>query len=365
MRLWRTNWGWKRRLLLLAAIPCVLPGLMMTAIELIAWAMPLGSPPALPPSALKVSDRNGIELGAFTNANGRWHFPEADPSPQRDWLDLALIAIEDHRMDRHRGVDWQAVIAAAWSNLSGKRRRGASTLAMQVMRLRHQRARTPGNKLIEMCEAIAWRKALGMDALLAEYRARAPFGGNIVGSEAAAWCYFGKSAKELSLGEAALLAGLPQNPERLRPDRFPEAAAQRRQLVLSAMLEAGFISPQQAQAPPVPRYPAGGTAWPRMPTGAFSPSSPTSTKNGGRATGKAAFRRRSWARSPPDWNNNKRLRPGTAPRWWWWISPPRKFAPPGAAVRRSGSTAASDGAVWARPSNPSSPPRPSPRAGWI
>src|SRR6185295_16400446 len=90
--------------------------------------------------------------------------------------------------------------------------------------------------------------------ILLEYLNRAPFGGNLVGAGAASWRYFGKPCANLSLGECALLAGLPQSPNRYRPDRFVERATRRRDIVLDRMLTCGMITAaehDQARAEPV------------------------------------------------------------------------------------------------------------------
>lgn len=242
-----TKRRWLRRLIILFAFLASLPPLGITGIIATSYFAPIAPTVPLPTPSLIVEDRHGRPLVAVVNHQDQWHFSEQD-NEQRDWLDQALIAVEDHRFDHHSGVDWQAITAALWSNVCGNPRRGASTIAMQVMRLRHQRPRSLTAKWMEAAQALAEQRRLGRSALLREYRSRAPFGGNIVGSEAAAWRWFGCRAADLSLGQAALLAGLPQSPERLRPDRHPLAAGQRRRVVLQRMLAAGMITQQQASS---------------------------------------------------------------------------------------------------------------------
>jgi penicillin-binding protein 1C len=116
---------------------------------------------------------------------------------------------------------------------------------MQLQRLREPRPRTIWNKVDQAVRAEQVERREGKEAILTEYLNRAPFGGNLIGAGAASWRYFGRPCRDLSLSEAALLAGLPQGPNRLRPDRHPEAARARRDHVLDRMLARGFISQKE------------------------------------------------------------------------------------------------------------------------
>src|SRR5208282_1028190 len=97
-------------------------------------------------------------------------------------------------------------------------RRGASTITMQLYRLGHPAPRSICAKLEQAVRAEQIERHLSKGEILADYLNAAPFGGNLVGVGAASWRYFGRPCRDLSLGEAALLAGLPQNPNGLRPD---------------------------------------------------------------------------------------------------------------------------------------------------
>ena len=187
-------------------------------------------------------DRHGRTLARGMTYGETWRLPvlAEDISP---WLLKATVAVEDERFFSHGGVDFTAVCRATLQNLfSLEVVSGASTLDMQLCRMLEPRPRTFSTKLSEA--ARAWRadERLTKEETLLHYLNLAPYGGNLQGVEAAARRYFGKSSQELSLPEAALLAGLPQAPSRLRPDRFPEAAKQRRDKVLNRMFEAGMIS---------------------------------------------------------------------------------------------------------------------------
>jgi penicillin-binding protein 1C len=208
------------------------------------WPYPIGIDQA-PADSSRVEDRNGVELAAFVAGDGQWRISLSDDqmSPH---LVGAIVAVEDSRFFEHHGVDWRSVGAAAWhdvTHLSG--RRGASTLTMQLERLRDPQPHTLVSKIEQAVRAEQIESKLGKRQILIEYLNRAPFGGNLVGAGAASWRYFGRPCRELSLAEAALLAGLPQSPSRLRPDRFPKRARERRDHVLDRMLACGFITARQ------------------------------------------------------------------------------------------------------------------------
>src|SRR5205085_3059232 len=124
-------------------------------------------------------------------------------------------------------------------------RRGASTITMQAERLRTPGERTFANKILQAIRAEQAEQRRGKTRILVEYVNRAPFGGNLSGAGAASWRYFGRPCRDLSVAEAALLAGLPQGPNRLRPDRHPQAALRRRNHVLDRMLACGYVTRAQ------------------------------------------------------------------------------------------------------------------------
>jgi penicillin-binding protein 1C len=133
---------------------------------------------------------------------------------------------------------------------------GASTLTMQVARLLERHPRSLTAKIGEMGRALALERHLSKQQVLGLYLTLAPFGGNLEGVRAASLAYFGKEPSHLSAAECALLVAIPRSPERLRPDRHPEAARAARDRVLFRMAEAGVISSTafvEAQAQDVPR----------------------------------------------------------------------------------------------------------------
>ncbi len=203
-----------------------------------------------------VLDRHDRLLRAFPTAHGAWRLPtragDVDP------LYLAMLkASEDQRFDSHLGVDPLAVLRAIGQMLaSGRVVSGASTLTMQAARLLQPKPRTLGNKLREVGRALQLGLRYGRSGVLDVYLTLAPFGGAIEGVSAASLAWFGHPPDRLSPAEAALLVALPQAPERLRPDRHPEAARAARNRILERVAARGVIPAdvaQAAQAEPVPR----------------------------------------------------------------------------------------------------------------
>jgi penicillin-binding protein 1C len=193
-------------------------------------------------SSAEVVDRDGRLLYAFLNREEQWCFPRELDEVSR-YLVQATIATEDQRFRGHCGVDPIAVGRAAWQNLSGRRIvSGASTLTMQVVKQAEHPSRSLWGKARQAVQAVRLERNASKDAILRAYLNSAPYGMNIVGCEAAARRYFGKPARELTLGEAALLAGLPKSPVGYMPLKNPKSALARRNLVLRRMRDEGFIS---------------------------------------------------------------------------------------------------------------------------
>jgi penicillin-binding protein 1C len=201
-----------------------------------------------------VYDREGRPLLILTDENGEWRLP-VELSATGPWIAKATVAVEDHRFYRHAGVDLASVLRAVGQNVSaGRVVSGASTITMQLCRLLDPRPRDLAAKVSEAIRALKLERRLEKDEILELYLNLAPYGGNVVGVEAAARIWFGKSAADLSLPEAALLAGLPQSPTRYRPDLHPDRAMVRRRQVLTRMLEEGVIDRtafERAEAAPV------------------------------------------------------------------------------------------------------------------
>lgn len=211
------------------------------------------------PASVVLTDRLGQPLRVWLGEGDIDCRPSYRPDPS-DWIVQALVAAEDRRFWSHGGVDLLAVARALTQNVSaGRTVSGASTLSTQVIRLVEPRPRRWGAKAVEAFRALQMEQRYDKRTILAHYLNRAPFGGNIVGIEAAAWRYFGKRPADLSLAEAALLAGVPQSPSRGRPDRHPSRARKRQAYVLARMRACGCITAAQeaeALAQPVAARPS-------------------------------------------------------------------------------------------------------------
>jgi penicillin-binding protein 1A len=166
------------------------------------------------------------------------------------YLPKAFIAIEDRRFYSHYGVDPLGILRAAVANVLHRGvSQGGSTLTQQLAKnLFLTQERTLQRKLQEVELALWLERKHSKSEILELYLNRVYFGSGAYGVEAAAQRYFGKSAKNVTLAEAAMLAGLVKSPSRLAPNRNPEGAEKRAQTVLSAMAEAKFITGAQAQA---------------------------------------------------------------------------------------------------------------------
>jgi len=206
------------------------------------WLLPpVGAGPYLEVVACgQLLDRAGKPLLVALNGEGNWSLPRgAGFSP---FLLEATQAVEDQRFLRHPGVDPVAVLRAALQNVGEAGvASGASTLTMQLVNLSGHSSRSLRGKLTQAVLALRLEKSATKDEILAAYLNRAPYGMNLVGAEAAAWRYFGKTAETLSLPEAALLAGLPKAPSRLNPLAHPARAKVRRDYVLRRMYDEGYI----------------------------------------------------------------------------------------------------------------------------
>jgi penicillin-binding protein 1A len=166
------------------------------------------------------------------------------------YLPKAFIAIEDRRFYSHYGVDPVGIARAAVTNVLHRGvSQGGSTLTQQLAKnLFLTQERTFNRKLQEVELALWLERKHSKNEILELYLNRVYFGSGAYGVEAAAQKYFGKSAKNVTIAEAAMLAGLVKSPSRLAPNRNPQGAEQRAQIVLTAMADAKFISDAQAQA---------------------------------------------------------------------------------------------------------------------
>lgn len=164
-------------------------------------------------------------------------------------MQRAIIAIEDHRFYKHKGVDILGTLRALVENLRYKEvKQGGSTITQQLARnLFLNPERTYERKLKEAALAIALERRYSKDEILSMYLNQIYYGSGYYGVEIAAQKYFGKPAAQLSLAESALLAAVPNRPSDYDLHRHPEAAQKRQQLVLQRMLELGMINRMEYQ----------------------------------------------------------------------------------------------------------------------
>lgn len=183
----------------------------------------------------------GRLLGARIAPDGQWRFPSVDTLPEK--FTTCLIAYEDQHFFFHPGVDPTAVTRAAWLNVSsGRIVSGGSTLTMQLVRLiRGNKDRTLYEKAIEFYWAVYLETTHDKREILNLYASHAPFGGNVVGVETAAWRYFGRSAADLSWAESATLAVLPNSPALIHPGRNRTQLKAKRDKLLARLEEDGTL----------------------------------------------------------------------------------------------------------------------------
>ncbi len=222
------------------------------------WWLALPDPLFDLPHSVVVEDRQGELLSARIAADGQWRFPAPDSVPYR--FATALIAFEDKRFWYHPGIDPLALLRACYQNArAGRIVSGGSTLSMQVLRLSAGGGpRTLRRKLWEMLMALRLELGATKEEILLLYAAHAPFGGNVVGVEAAAWRYFGKRPDRLSWAEAATLAVLPNAPALIHPARQRHLLRRKRDRLLRRLWQQGILdstSYQLALAEPLPGPP--------------------------------------------------------------------------------------------------------------
>lgn len=193
------------------------------------------------PYSTVLEARNGELLSASIAADGQWRFPALDTVPSR--FAEALVSFEDKRFYYHPGVDPISMVRALVQNIrKGRIVSGGSTLTMQLVRLsRGSRDRTLFEKCIEIVLATRLELSYTKEELLSLYASHAPFGGNVVGLDAACWRYFGRSPEFLSWGEAALLAVLPNAPGLIHPGKNRRLLKAKRDLLLDRLRELGTI----------------------------------------------------------------------------------------------------------------------------
>ncbi|MBL7952734.1 MAG: penicillin-binding protein 1C [Flavobacteriales bacterium] len=240
---------WRKRLLI---------GLAILA-TLFAWARwgPMDALFTAPRSTVLLA-RDGTTLGASVALDGQWRMPAGDSIPAR--FERCLIAFEDRHFRSHFGVHVPSLARAVRQNKrAGRVVSGGSTITMQVARMAlGDRPRTWWNKLVEVVMALRLEVRHSKNEILALYTANAPFGGNVVGLEAASWRWFGRAPHQLGWAESATLAVLPNAPGRIHPGEQRDALWHKRNRLLAYLRSVGTLdslSAELAMSEPLPDRP--------------------------------------------------------------------------------------------------------------
>ena len=208
------------------------------------------------PCSTLLETGEGHLLGARIAPDGQWRFPAPDSVPYR--FEKALLQFEDRHFYRHPGINPVSLAKALVRNIrAGRVVSGGSTVTMQVARMARQgKPRNLANKLTEMIWALNLEIRFSKKEILTMYAANAPFGGNVVGLEAAAWRYYHRPPHLLSWGEAALLAVLPNAPSLIFPGKNDTLLINKRNRLLDRLLEKKTIDTltcDLAKSEPVPQ----------------------------------------------------------------------------------------------------------------
>lgn len=201
----------------------------------------LPSPLFSDPTSTILTDSQGELLNAAIAKDGQYRFPEADSIPSK--FAKCIVAFEDKHFYRHPGVNPFSISRAVYQNIKkGRIISGGSTITMQVIRLaRKGQSRTVKEKIIEIILALRLELTSSKNEILKLYASHAPYGGNVVGIDAASWRYFGRSLRDLSWAEMASLAILPNAPSIIFPGKNQDAFLKKRNRLLEKLLKRGEI----------------------------------------------------------------------------------------------------------------------------
>ncbi len=188
------------------------------------------------PSSTVITSNNNELLGALIAKDGQWRFPHNDSVPEK--FKTCLIQFEDEHFYKHPGFNPVSIFNAIKQNFkAGKVVRGGSTITQQVMRLsRNDRPRTYFEKLKELVLATRLEFRIRKENILALWSSNAPFGGNVVGLDAASWRYFNRKSSDLSWAESATLAVLPNAPNLIYPGKNQQKLLEKRNRLLKKLL---------------------------------------------------------------------------------------------------------------------------------
>jgi penicillin-binding protein 1C len=210
-------------------------------VALIWFIFCLPSPLFRDPVCMVLEDNQGNLLGARIAADGQWRFPTTEQVPEK--YAKSLVAFEDKRYYYHWGIDPISFCRAFAQNIKNQRVvSGGSTISMQVIRMaRKGQSRSIWEKIIEAIQATRLEFRCSKKEILALYCSNAPYGGNVVGIDAASWRYFGKDPKLMSWAESATLAVLPNSPSLIHFGRNRQALIDKRNRLLKMLFDESQI----------------------------------------------------------------------------------------------------------------------------
>lgn len=193
------------------------------------------------PYSTVVTADDGTLLGARVAKDGQWRFPPCDSVPEK--FAKALIEYEDRTFYSHPGISFRGVCRALKQNLSnGRVVSGGSTISMQTIRLHRRGPRNIVEKIVEMFMATRLELRYSKDEILKMYASHAPFGGNVVGIDAAVWRYLGNAGNDMSWAEAATLAVLQNAPSAIHLSKNREKLLAKRNRLLLRLYQKGELS---------------------------------------------------------------------------------------------------------------------------
>ena len=193
------------------------------------------------PTATVITSSKDELLGAMIAKDGQWRFPHNDSVPEK--FKTCIVQFEDEYFYKHPGFNPISIFKALRDNVSsGDVKRGGSTLTQQVIRLsRKNQSRTYFEKFKEIILATRLEFRASKEKILSYYASNAPFGGNVVGLDAASWRYFNRASDDLSWAESATLAVLPNAPSLIYPGKNQERLMEKRDRLLKKLLENDII----------------------------------------------------------------------------------------------------------------------------
>jgi penicillin-binding protein 1C len=209
------------------------------------------------PTSFVIEDQEGGLLGAAIAADGQWRFPYNPDVPEK--FSKCIITFEDKRFERHPGFDPIAFSRAARQNLkAGRVISGGSTISMQVIRMATRNKRNISQKIVEIIRALRLELRYSKAEILGFYASNAPFGSNVVGLDAASWRYYGRDPHQLSWGETAALAVLPNAPSMVHPGKNRDVLLKKRNSLINQLYQQKIIDSTTAalaKLEPVPDKP--------------------------------------------------------------------------------------------------------------